>query len=75
MYMQIKFKEVLFDVECLIEESEPMVRNYGDGSGYPGSVGGVTEVSEFSHNGTCFINFYDDYKDEINELILETLND
>ena len=75
MYIQIKFKDVLFDVECLIEKDEQMVRNYADGSGYPGAAGGVTEVSEFSHFGTCFINFYDDYTDEINQIILETLKD
>ena len=75
MVATIIFKEVEFEVEFDYQPEETMVMYYKDGSGYPGCAAAIEGVNEMKHKGTCFLEFYDDYKEKINDLILETLND
>jgi hypothetical protein len=75
MELTIQYKGVEFEVEFDYEQEEPCVMYYRDGSGYPGSPGGVECISEFKHKGTCFMQFAEEDEYYIKELIQEKLNE
>ena len=62
-----------FEVSYVYYPAEPMVLNYGDGTGYDGSPASV-EINAIYYDGndiTEVINLYDDF---YNEFITEILN-
>ena len=70
--MKIEYKGIEFDVEFYHQPYEPEVRYYSDESGYPGCAESV-ELEEIKHKGTCFLEFFQYEKEEIEELIIENL--
>lgn len=46
----INFRDIILEVEYKYEEGEKEIRNYGDGSGYPGSPSTV-EIFSVKHCG------------------------
>jgi len=58
-----------FDVEFDYQPEERPDRFY---SGCPAEV---ESINEFTHQGTCFLDFVDDYEQRIKDLIFEKIND
>jgi len=73
MKIQIEFKGVYFDVEFDYQPEEKMVMYYGDGSGYPGCAE-EANITSIKHEGVDFSEFLEDYWEELEEKILETLH-
>jgi len=73
MELTINYKGVEFDVEFDYQPFEKQVLYYKDGSGYPGCSETV-EITEFKHKGTSFLDWVEDFEDQVSELILEKLN-
>ena len=74
-FIRINFKGVEFEVEFDYQPSEPEVRYYSDGSGYPGCPEAVEGINSFTHKGTCFLEIAEDYYDEIAEAILNKMHE
>jgi hypothetical protein len=63
----INFRGVDFEVEFDYQPAEQ-----GDLE-YPGCHAEVEAINELKHKGTCFIEFVDDFENEIKDLIYEKL--
>jgi hypothetical protein len=72
--MTIEFKGIEFDVEFDYQPEEPMVMYYADGSGYPGCAEECT-LTDISHKGTDFMEFFEDDIEEIEEEILNQIHE
>ena len=69
----IEYKGVEFDVEFDYQPYEPEVTYYSDGSGYPGCAEQV-EVYKIEHEETCFMEFFENDMQIIEEIIIEKLS-
>lgn len=77
MKATINFRGFTFDVQYDYEPAEPMVYNYGDGSGYPGFPESFN-FWEVLLNGTDALDLlsdcFDDFEEEAIEQIKEQIS-
>ncbi len=69
-YTTITWNEVEFEVEYDYQPEEAPER--GPEAQYPGCAEEIQGISEFKHNGTCFLEFIDYDIEAIEDLILES---
>ena len=67
-------KGVDFDIEYDYQPEEAEVRYYSDGSGHPGCPESL-DITNISHKGVCFMEFFEDDQGMIMDYVYEILND
>ena len=74
MKLEIEFKGVKLDVEFDYQPEEKEFFNYKEGYGHPGCAE-KADVTDIKYKGEDFWELLEDYQEEINALILETLHE
>jgi len=67
MITTLNYRGIDFDVEFDYEPAEQQTYNY---EGCPAQV---TDIHEFRHQGTCFLEWIEDEEYDVKECILESL--
>ena len=72
MELTINYRGIEIDVEFDYQPFEPA--ETGAEAQYPGCSEAIEGINEISHKGTCFLEFFEDDHERIEELLLESIN-
>ena len=75
MKLTITYKSIEFDVEFDYQPEEKPVRHYSDGTGYPGCAASIGSIYVITHNGTDFLEFFENDMKEIRKAIWKALEE